>query len=231
MRYVEAWLQTPRERIPMLAQIVLFDGFDLLDAIAPYEVLSAGGVAAGGALRVELVSLEGARDVPSGLGGVKLAATAALDPQRADLIIVPGAAGPVSGDGPDTIPAVLGRAAESGLPAVLQQALAKPGLTVATVCGGSLVLAMAGLLNGRRAVTHHMGMDVLAATGAIAVAARVVDDGNLVSAGGVTSGLDLGVYLLERELGPRIAHAVESLFEYERRGTVWRAHGPEPIAA
>ena len=52
------------------------------------------------------------------------------------------------------------------------------------------------------------------------------DDGNLVSAGGVTSGLDLAVYLLERELGPRIAHAVESLFASERRGTVWRATGP-----
>lgn len=214
----------------MLAQIVLFDGFDLLDALAPYEVFGAAGLATGGALQVELVSLEGARDVPCGVGGVKLATVAALDPQRADVIIVPGAAGPVSGDGPDTIPAILGRAVESGLPAVLQQALNRPGVTVGTVCGGSLVLAMGGLLEGRRAVTHHMAMDVLGATGAIPVNARVVDDGNLVTAGGVTSGLDLGVYLLERELGPRIALAVESLFAYERRGTVWRAQGPEPLA-
>lgn len=101
---------------------------------------------------------------------------------------------------------------------------------MATVCGGSLVLAMGGLLNGRHAVTHHLGMEVPAATGAVAVAARVVDDGNLVTAGGVTSGLDLGVYLLERALGPRIAHAVESLFAYERRGTVWRAAGLTPLA-
>ncbi|WP_228000470.1 hypothetical protein [Nocardia australiensis] len=43
-----------------------------------------------------------------------------------------------------------------------------------------------------------------------------------------TSGLDLGLYVLERELGPRIAHAVEELFAYERRGTVWRAQGPAP---
>jgi len=50
----------------------------------------------------------------------------------------------------------------------------------------------------------------------------VVDDGDLVSAGGVTSGLDLGLYLLERDFGPRIAHAVEQLFEYERRGTTWK---------
>ena len=218
------------ERIPMLAQIVLFDGFDPLDAIAPYEVLSAGGLAAGGALRVELVSLEGAREVPSGTGTLRIAATAALDPERADIVIVPGAAGPAGGEGPDTIPALLARAVQSGLTPVLARALEKPGLTTATVCGGSLVLAMAGLLTGRHAVTHHLGMDVLAAMGAFAVAARVVDDGNLVSAGGVTSGLDLAIYLLERELGPRIAHAVESLFAYERRGTVWRAVGPEPLA-
>ena len=53
----------------MLAQIVLFDGFDPLDAIAPYEVLSAGGMLTGGNLTVQLVSAEGAREVPSGLAG------------------------------------------------------------------------------------------------------------------------------------------------------------------
>lgn len=63
------------------------------------------------------------------------------------------------------------------------------------------------------------------------VDARVVDDGDLVSAGGVTSGLDLGLYLLERAYGPRIAHAVEQLFEYERRGTVWCERGAVPVPA
>jgi len=89
---------------------------------------------------------------------------------------------------------------------------------------------MAGLLDGRHAVTHHLGMDVLGATGAIPVQARVVDDGDLVTAGGVTSGLDLGLYLLERELGPRIARSVEELFAYERRGTVWRNTGLDAVA-
>jgi transcriptional regulator GlxA family with amidase domain len=98
-------------------------------------------------------------------------------------------------------------------------------LLVAAVCGGSLVLAMAGLLEGRNAVTHHLGMDVLAASGVNAVRARVVDDGNLISAGGVTSGLDLALYLLERELGPKVALEIEQLFAYERRGTAWRAVG------
>ncbi|NED92927.1 DJ-1/PfpI family protein, partial [Streptomyces sp. SID11233] len=58
----------------------------------------------------------------------------------------------------------------------------------------------------------------------------VVDDGDLITGSSVTSGLDLGLYLLERELGPRVAHAVEELFAHERRGTVWRAQGTVPAA-
>ncbi|WNG34994.1 DJ-1/PfpI family protein [Archangium violaceum] len=212
----------------MLAQIILFDGFDLLDALAPYEVLGAGGYVAGGALQVEFASFEGARDVRSGINGLKIPATAAIEPRQADFMIVPGAAGPVSGDAPESIPSLLSRAVSSGLPDVLHQAMAKPGLTMGTVCGGSVLLGMAGLLKGRHATTNHLGLDALAATGAHPVAARIVDDGNLVTAAGVTSGLDLGVYLIERHLGPRIAHAVEAMFQFERRGTVWRAQGPEP---
>ncbi len=214
----------------MLAQVVLFDGFDLLDVVGPLEVLTAGSLATGGRISVELVALEGARQVPSGVGGVPLAAIGGIDLDRAELLILPGAAGRSGGDGPDIVPAILGRALETGLPAVLAAALARPDLTVATVCGGSLLLGLSGLLDGRPAVTHHLGMEVLAATGAVPIAARVVDDGDLITAGGVTSGLDLGLYLLERLLGPQIAHAVETLFDYERRGTVWSARGLAPVA-
>lgn len=218
----------------MLAQIVLFDGFDPLDVIAPFEVLVAGGMAADGALTVELVAVEGPREVVSGAGGLVLRATAILDPAKADLIIVPGAAGPINqpDDGPEivTIPLLLARTMDTALPALMQQALDNPKVLVATVCGGSLALAMAGLLEGRHVVTHHLGMAVLSATGAIPIQARVVDDGDLVTAGGVTSGLDLGLYLLERLLGPRIARAVEDLFEYERRGTPWSTTGLAPVA-
>ena len=216
------------------AQIVLFDGFDPLDVIAPYEVLWAGGIAAGRALTVELVSAEGPRAVVGGSGGLVLHATATLDPDNADIIIVPGAAGPISepedGSTIDTIPVLLARTTETSLPTLMRKALDNPKVTVATVCGGSLALAMAGLLEGRHVVTHHLGMDVLSATGAIPIHARVVDDGDLISAGGVTSGLDLGLYLLERAFGPRIARAVEDLFEYERRGTTWQNKGLEAVA-
>jgi transcriptional regulator GlxA family with amidase domain len=215
----------------MLAQIVLFDGFDPLDVVAPYEVLSAGGMVTDGALEVQLVAAEGAREVPSGLGSVSLHATARLQPPHADLIVVPGAVGRLpdeNGTTDGSIPVILGRTLDTGLPALLKEALDRPGLTVATVCGGSLVLAMAGLIEGRPATTHHLGLDLLEATGTIPIDARVVDDGDLVTGAGVTSGLDLALYLLERELGPRVARAVEKLFAHERRGTVWRATGTAP---
>lgn len=226
----------------MHIQIALFDGFDPLDVIAPYEVLYAGGTASDGAVTVELVSAEGPREVVSGTGGLVLRATGALDLEHADMLLVPGTSGRVGepGEVPDVevgagewkqdefIPVLLGRTLNTELPALLKQAMDDPHLTVATVCGGSLVLAMAGLLEGRHVTTHHMGLDMLDATGAHAVRARVVDDGDLVTGAGVTSGLDLGLYLLERDVGPRIAHAVEELFAHERRGTVWRAQGPTP---
>jgi transcriptional regulator GlxA family with amidase domain len=205
------------------AQIVLFDGFDPLDVIAPYEVLAAGSDEVGGKLLVDLVSAEGPRAVVSGTRGLVLQATARLDPAKAGYIIVPGASGPIDGDPDeiDTIPVRLARFGETDAIGLMREAMANPDVTVATVCGGSLALAMAGLLEGRHAVTHHLGIDVLDATGVNVVRARVVDDGDLVTAGAVTSGLDLALHLLERSYGPRVAIAVEELFAYERRGTVW----------
>jgi transcriptional regulator GlxA family with amidase domain len=216
----------------MYAQIVLFDGFDPLDVVAPFEVLAAGSDAVGGELVVDLVSAEGPRAVVSGTRGLVLNATARLDPTRPGYVVVPGVSGPTVGDpdeGVETIPVLLARFGDTDAAPLLRQALRNPAVTVATVCGGSLALAMAGLIEERHAVTHVQGMDMLEATGVHAVPARVVDDGDLVSAGGVTSGLDLGLHILEREYGPRIAHAVEALFEYERRGTVWRNSGRQPV--
>ncbi|MFV9636723.1 DJ-1/PfpI family protein [Mycobacterium neumannii] len=218
----------------MHAQIVLFDGFDPLDAVAPYEVLVAGSDFVGGELEVEFVSAEGPRPVVSGSRGLTLKATARLDPAKPGFVIVPGAAGPIDGDpdeGVATIPVLLARFGETAAVPPMREAFANPDITVATVCGGSLALAMAGLLDGRHANTHHLGVDVLEATGAIPVVARVVDDGDLVTAGGVTSGLDLALHLLDRSYGPRIALAVEELFAYERRGTVWTATGRAPKAS
>ncbi|WP_440706425.1 DJ-1/PfpI family protein [Heyndrickxia oleronia] len=212
----------------MHIQIVLFDGFDLLDAIAPYEVFTAAAMYSNEEVTVEFVSAEGKRIVESGVNHVKLQATGKLDLLHKGIILVPGAAGSVDNDGPDSIPVKLKQASETELSHLLKEAIKKPTIVLSTVCGGALILAMDGLLEGRHAVTHHMGMELLRTTGAIPIHSRVVDDGNLVTAGGVTSGLDVALYLVERELGPRIALAVEQLFEYERRGTTWKAIGDMP---
>jgi transcriptional regulator GlxA family with amidase domain len=213
------------------AQVLLFDGFDPLDAIGVFEVLAAGSAAVGGELAVELVTAEGPRSVVSGTLGLTIPATGTLDPEKPGYVVVPGASGPIDGDpddGIDTIPVLLSRFSQTAAIPLVKQAMENPAVTVTAVCGGSLALAMAGLLEGRHAVTHVLGMDLLDATGAHAVRARVVDDGDLITAGGVTSGLDLGLYLLELAYGPKIARAVETLFEYERRGTVWSNTGRAP---
>ncbi len=220
----------------MLTQVVLFDGFDPLDVIAPYEVLSAAALVTDRGVQVQLVSAEGPREVPSGLDMLSLRATQKLDPQQADLIVVPGALGslpdPEGGEpAEDSIPVLLGRTLDTELPVLLKEALDRDGVTVATVCGGSMILAMAGLIEGRPATTHQLGLDLLAATGVQMLDVRVVDDGDLVSASSVTSGLDLGLYLLERELGPQVAIAVEKLIAHERRGTVWRPVGAMGVRA
>ncbi|MFC6753623.1 DJ-1/PfpI family protein, partial [Halorubrum tibetense] len=94
------------------------------------------------------------------------------------------------------------------------------GTRIASVCTGSMLLATAGVTDGRRAVTHASAMDELRESGAEVVDARVVDDGDLLTAGGVTSGLDLALHVVEQEFGDAVAERVATVIEYDRRYTV-----------
>ncbi|KYG34414.1 DJ-1/PfpI family protein [Alkalihalobacillus trypoxylicola] len=213
----------------MNIQIVLFEGVDLLDAIAPYEVFSAASMYTSEKIIVEFVGSDKEEYVLSGINDYPLTVSNKLDLSKKGIVLIPGASGSIDENDPNSVPMKLRRASESGLREQITKAINNPEILVTSVCGGSLLMAMTGVLEGRHVVTHYMGMDLLSATGAIPINARVVDDGDIISGAGVTSGLDLALYVVERELGPRIAHEVEQFFQYEKRGTVWKNEGVEPI--
>jgi len=193
------------------ASVLLFDGFESLDAFGPYEVLAVGA-AQGPDYEVSLTTAEPAETVRSAHGAtvVPEGTVAEVDP---DLLVVPG-----GGWNDRAAASAWAEAQEGTIPDLLAERAA--GTKIAGVCTGGMLVAQAGLLDGRPAVTHHGALADLRETDAEVVDARVVDAGDVVTAGGITAGIDLGLYLLEREFGPELAGAVADHMEYERRGPV-----------
>ena len=106
------------------------------------------------------------------------------------------------------------------------------GSTLASVCTGALLIATAGLLKGREATTNPGALEDLRAGGAIVVEARVVDDGEIVTAGAPTCGLDLALHLIERAAGPAAAAAAAREIDYAPpAGAVRRGAGAAPVAS
>ena len=200
----------------MRCEVLLFDGFDELDALAPWEVLSSFADVRDD-LDAALVTLDGSAIVRAAHGTLVTPHRALSD--EVDLLVVPGGGwNDRSEDGAWT------QAQLGAVPRAIRERHQR-GAVVASVCTGAMLLAAAGLVDGRHAVTHHGAIADLEAAGATVVRARVVDDGDIVTAGGVTSGLDLALHLTERWFGSDAALAAERELEYERRGTVWRASG------
>jgi transcriptional regulator GlxA family with amidase domain len=206
----------------MRIEILLYDGFDELDALGPYEVLRNAAV--GGAdVDTELVGANGAGEVVAS-HGARLVVERGLS-GRADVVIVPG------GGWNDRAARGARAEAERGdLPRALR-AERERGAALASVCTGGMLLAAAGLTDGRPATTHHGALDELRASGAQVVPERVVDDGDLVTSGGVTSGLDMALWLVEREFGAPLADGIAREMEHERRRGVWRTEDPGAVPA
>jgi transcriptional regulator GlxA family with amidase domain len=199
----------------MRMAVLVFDGFDELDAVGPLEVLRNAATMGDVDLTVELVDLDGAAEV-TGSHGLRVRPDGRLRAGRFDLVVVPG------GGWNDRGPKGAWAEAQRGeLPEALAAAHAA-GTVVATVCTGAMLATAAGLTRGRPAVTHHGAIDDLRAAGARVVEARVVDDGDLVTAGGVTSGIDMALWLVERHFGAALAEAVAAEIEHPRVGEVWR---------
>ena len=193
----------------MHAEILLFDGFDELDAMGPWEVL-AGVAAVRDDVTARLVTLEGAREVRADHGAV-VRAHGALS-ERPDVLLVPGG-GWFDRTTEDGAWAEAGR---GDIPRAIAERHAA-GSLVASVCTGALLLAHAGVLRGRRATTNRGALDDLRGfEGVEVVDARVVDDGDVVTAGGPVCGIDLALALVGRFGGAAMAEAAATEIHYER---------------
>lgn len=177
--------------------ILVFDGFDLIDAGGPYEVfLTASRLAErdGGpeTFSVELLSPDGSDVVAyGGMALTRLADARAAAPY--DVVVVPGTV---------DVDAALADAALSAAVAALAPAA---GLTT-SVCTGAFLLGAAGVLDGLPATTHWEDVDALAATGVAAVRdVRWVDAGAVVTSGGLTSGMHMALHVVARFEGEQMA--------------------------
>jgi putative intracellular protease/amidase len=181
----------------MKIAIPIFDRVTALDAIGPYEVLSRLPGA-----DLKFVGLE--------LGPVKTDnGMLSLNPElvledwaEPDILVFPGGFGtrPLMKD-------------ERMLDWVRHVHAGTQWTT--SVCTGSLVLGAAGLLDGLEATTHWAAMDTLASTGARPTGRRVVEQGKIVTAAGVSSGIDMALFLAGRIAGDQVAQAIQLGIEYD----------------
>jgi transcriptional regulator GlxA family with amidase domain len=181
----------------MKTAILLFDGITALDAIGPYEVLrSVPG------WEVEFVGKRRG-EVRTDSGDLGLSADTRLDEASGvDIVLVPGGKGnrPLLEDAEvlDWLRRVDGEATWT-----------------TSVCTGSLLLGAAGLLEGRRATGHWLYLEPLRSYGAEPVGGRYVEDGTVITAAGVSAGIDMALHLVGREAGPEAAQAVQLGIEYD----------------
>jgi len=177
--------------------IPLYDRFTALDAVGPYEVLSR--------LPGARVRFAAARVGPLRTENAMLALTADValaDVPEPDVLVVPGGLGT--------------RALLEDEPLLdwIRHAHARSQWTT-SVCTGSLLLAAAGILTGLEATTHWLAMDLLGELGARPVARRVVEQGKVVTAAGVSSGIDMALVLAAHIAGEDVAQAIQLGIEYD----------------
>ncbi|MFF4250088.1 DJ-1/PfpI family protein [Streptomyces sp. NPDC001663] len=177
--------------------IVLYDRFTALDAVGPYETL-------GRLPDAETVFVaERTGPVRNDNGNLALTADRTLaEVPNPDVVVVPG--------GP-------GQTAQMDNKVLLDWIRTADATSTWTtsVCTGSLLLAAAGLLEGRRATSHWLALDELKRFGVEPTGERVVTDGKYVTAAGVSSGIDMGLALLGRMAGDFVAQAVQLGIEYD----------------
>jgi putative intracellular protease/amidase len=177
--------------------ILLYDRFTALDAIGPYEVISRLPGA-----NVTFVAAQ-AGPVRTDNGFLALLAERSIDDvDKPEIVLIPGGPGEV--------------ATRAGGPALdWLRAVHQTSTWTTSVCTGSLILAAAGLLEGSRATSHWLALDELRELGAEPVAERVVFDGKIVTAAGVSAGIDMALTLVGKIAGVQVAQAIQLGIEYD----------------
>jgi transcriptional regulator GlxA family with amidase domain len=193
--------------------IPLFERLTALDAIGPYEVLSR----LPGAEVVFVAAEPGPKRTDT--GALSLTADRGLsEVLQPDVVVVPGGSG--TRDQP-----------HDELVAWIQQ-VHRSSCWTTSVCTGALLLGAAGVLDGLRATTHWMFFDRLRAFGAEPTLERVVEQGKVVTAAGVSSGIDMALRLVQLIAGDDVAQAVQLSIEYDPQPPFSAgspAKAPEPI--
>jgi transcriptional regulator GlxA family with amidase domain len=192
----------------MRIDIIVFDGLDELDVVGPLEVLR-GAALSRSDWEVRLAGHQGT-DPVIGTFGLAFTPDVVFRPGDAEVVVVPGGQWANRGTQGAWAEVQDGR----WLPLLADAAAA--GALMASVCTGAMLLAHAGVIGTRKATTHAAAVDDLAVTGAEVVDARVVHDGDVITGGGVTSGIDVGLHLVEHLLGADAAEAVATRMEYPR---------------
>jgi cyclohexyl-isocyanide hydratase len=181
---------------PFHAGLLLFPDITQLDMTGPYEVFTRLPGA-----RVDVIWKS--RDPVRSDHGLALVPTATFDEIDAlDLVCVPGGPG-------------VGPLLEDAATLAFLRRIAARARYVTSVCTGALVLGAAGLLQGRRATTHWMSLELLAPFGATPVAERVVRDGNVITGGGVTAGIDFALTVAAEVAGRDTAERIQLAIEYD----------------
>jgi putative intracellular protease/amidase/uncharacterized protein (DUF952 family) len=179
--------------------LVAFEGMTLLDLVGVYDPLARiAGMGFDPSTRCEIIGAHGGRVWVH--DGAELVVERVRPPlEEFDLVVVPGGFGTRSLVHDESLSQWLARYPHNRV--------------LASVCTGALLLGAAGRLKGRRATTHHSALGELGQYGATVVRDRVVHDGPIVSAAGVTSALDLGLYLVRWLLGEDVAKRVADQME------------------
>lgn len=192
--------------------ILLFDGCEELDVFGPWDTLQSAR-SLGAPFEVTMGTAGPAKEISMAFGS-RLSPGETLAPRAGDWVIVPG-----GGWNARASSGAWGEVQRGELPKVLASWYTA-GVRMASVCTGALLLAAAGIMKGRCGATHHGARGDLAAMGVDVVLSRVVDDGDLLSAGGVSSGIDLGLHLVERLAGASLRESVRERLEYVPTGEV-----------